>query len=477
MRRQVIEGITWRSAVEVSEQLLLVFFTAILARVLTKADFGLVAMALLVNRFVDAMTGVGFSGAVIQSPYTTPAQVSAVFFAQIGINLGASLACFFGAPLAASFFGQPALIPIVRAVGWLIFIKNLAFPETLLQKNLRFKGLSLLELGAMAAGNVIGIIMALRGAGVWALVARLLIHRSLYALSVWPMAGWRPTKPDFRGASKLFDFGLKMFGSNIFNYFSQNSAAVITGKLIGVEELGVFNIAYNLAVVPAQKMQSVLVSILAPAFCRMQGDLVGLRSNFYASLFSLSALFIPLMFGLSAVAGNLVAVVYGAKWEEAGVFLGFLAFVGLLKGVEHLLRSVILARGFASTVFRITVIETLVGLPLLAIGSFLGQVLGLVIAFLVTATIAFIFTASSAQRVLGESGIIFRATRRSLSTAVVMFLAVIPLGFFFSWPPPLLLGAQILLGIVVYAGLRVWFLTGEEKAIVVRWPLLRAVFT
>ena len=469
-RQKVFRGLAWRSSVDLSQQLLQIIFTAILARLLTKADFGLVAMAMLFTRFIRTMTSVGFGTAIIQSPDITQAQISALFLIQVIIAALISLVCFFAAPLAAAFFNTPNLIPVIQALTWAMLINGFAFPRTLLRKNLQFGGLSLLELISMVVGNIIGVIMAFKGFGVWALVFRLLSQRILFSAAIWPVAGWTPVRPSFAGTSKFAHFGLNMLGSKIFKYFSQNMAAIITGRFIGVETLGSFNIAYNQAIVPAQKVQSVLTSILYPAFASIHTDLAEFRHKFYLSVFSLGVVFIPLMLGLSAVAQKLVLVVYGAKWQEAGVFLTFLAVVGMLKGMEHLFLSVIIVRGWASFVFWIAAAETALSLPLLFLSSYFFGVMGLIIAYLVASFFAFVLTVTAAQRAVEDNTLILRATHRSFIMAGIMFCVVF--GYSFVAPPSALatLCLQVTIGLVIYTLFRIKLLTTDERAIIRSWP-------
>lgn len=281
LKQRVVEGFAWRGFVDVANQVLLVAFTAVLARLLTKADFGLVAMAMMAVHLVQTLTGIGIGSAIIQNQKVTEAQVSALFFFQMFVNFLMSLVGFLSAPLVAAFFKQPDLVPVVRVMAWLILVNSLGFPNVILQKALRFRGFSILELGAMVLGNTVGIVLAFSGFGVWSLVFRLLVQRLTYTAGIWPIAGWRPVRPDFHGTGKIFQFGLNILGANIVAYFSQNLAGIVIGRFIGVETLGSYNIAYNLAIVPATKVQSVFTSVLSPMFAKFQQDLSELKRKFF----------------------------------------------------------------------------------------------------------------------------------------------------------------------------------------------------
>jgi len=475
-KRKVFNGIAWRSSADFGQMILLIAFTAVLARLLNRADFGLVAMALLVNRFIRSVTQIGFGTAIIQSQEVTKAKISAIFFIQVGINFMVSLICFLSAPLAALFFNEPRVEQIIRVLAWLIVIDSLGFPNILMRKRLHFAGISILQIASIIIGNIVGIYMAIKGFGAWALVFRLLIQHVLASTIIWPIAKWFPKRPDFNGLGKLFKFGFHMLGSNIFYYFSQNLAAIITGKFIGVETLGSFNIAYNLAILPAQKVRSVLTSVLTPAFSQLQYYLNQLREKFFSALFSLGFLFIPLMMGLSAVAKNFVVVIYGKKWREAGIFLIFLALVGMLKGIEHLMRSVIIARGWSAMILKITIAETFVSLIVIFFGVHFFSIIGLITAYLFASIFALFLTVNVAQKALEDRRIFIRATTNSFALACVMYFLIVVYQLIFSNQSLINLGVQIGIGILFYIGVRFRLMTEKERLIFRSLPLGSLVF-
>jgi O-antigen/teichoic acid export membrane protein len=322
----------------------------------------------------------------------------------------------------------------------------------------------------MVIGNTIGIVLAFKGFGVWALVFRLLSQRIIFSVFIWPVAGWFPVKPKFAGIGKLFRFGANMLGSNVLYYFSQNMAALITGKFIGVETLGSFNIAYNLAIVPAQKIQSILTGVLGPAFAKIQTDLIDFKKKFSVSIFSLGVFFIPAMLGLAAVSQDFVVVVYGEKWREAGFFLTFLAIVGLVKGIEHLLRSAIIARGMASAIFAITAAETAVSLPLLFVGAYYFGVLGLIMAYVTASLFAFSLTLRTAQKSVEDNTIFHQSVGRSFVTAGIMFMTVVGYSVIIPSENLLTLCTQIVIGLTIYIPLRMKLLSDEDRKMMKTWP-------
>lgn len=467
----MLHGFSWRAGTEIGQQVLQIAFTAILARLLTKADFGVVAMALIYTRFIRSATQIGFNAAIIQDQNITNEHLSALFYYTLGMNLAISAACFFTAPLAGNFFNKPALVPVVQVLAWTIFLSSLGFPQVMMRKDLDFRKLSLLELSSMLIGNIVGVTMAFLGLGVWSLVARLMVQRFTFSANAWVFCCWRPTRPVFKGAGRYFKFGLNMFGSNLVNFFSQNLVAIITGRYIGAEVLGAYSIAYNLAIVPAQKVQTVLTSVMTPAFSKIQDMSERFSSRLKLSVFSLGLVFIPAMFGLSAVSESFVLVVYGEKWRSAGFFLTFLAFVGLTKGMEHLLRSSLLARGFPDKVLKVSAAEALMGLPLYFVGAQYWGIQGLVFTYLGVSILAFLMTVRYSQKVTMAPRLFLKATLRSFIAAAVMYASLIVMDFYFE-SGMLALAAKTALGVLIYLVVRILIMECGERLAVFELPLL-----
>jgi PST family polysaccharide transporter len=474
LRRKVLAGLGWRSATDIAALVLQIVFTVVLARLLSRTEFGLVAMGLLATRFVGAMTQVGIGSAVIQSREVTPGQISAVFLLQLGLRTAVAGLCFLGAPLAASFFGEPAVTGVVRALSVAIVLQSLAFPQVVLRKRLAFGGEAALNLGSMIAGNAVGIAAAFLGHGVWALVWRILVQRLVFAAGVWMLARWRPARPEFRGVGKLVRFGLNMLGTNVCGYFARNTAAIVLGRYLGVEVLGTFNIAYSLAITPALSIQGMFMVVLAPAFAKVQGDLARARRVFRESLFGFAAAFVPLMVGLAAVGPTFVEVAYGPRWSGVAFFLVFTAAIGLLKGIEQIGRIAVIAHGRADTIFRITLIETLVGVPLVLAGCAFGGA-GVATAFLLTAVLSGVLVGRAAHHYLGARGLVVRATARTLAAAGAMAVAVTGASLLLAERTVAALLLQIAIGVVVYAVARYFLLTARERDTLRAWPLPRPI--
>ncbi|MDD7886233.1 lipopolysaccharide biosynthesis protein [Flavivirga sp. 57AJ16] len=454
LRLQVLSGIAWRGGADIVQHVLQIVFTVILARLLSKGDFGLAAMALLVNRFVTTITNIGFGNAIIQSQTITKGQISAIFFVQLSLNIFLTILVFINADLAASFFDEPQLTLLIKTFSFVIILQSLQFPNILLRKELMFKSFSLLEIMSMVISNSIAIILAIRGFGVWALVWRLIVQRLIFGIFSFYYSEWVPTKPEFKGIKPLFRFGINMLGSNFTYYFAENLVALITGKYLGKDVLGLFNIAYNLAIVPATKIQSIITSVLTPGFSKIQNSIGRFRNNYTKALDLTSLLFIPIMVMLMATSTNLIPIIYGAKWQGAGNMLMFLSLVGIIRGLSHILRSAILAKGKSNIIFISTLTELIPSLPLMYLLMPYYGIYGLILGYAFGAILGWIYTSNRYNKIIELRCGVWSTIKVSVTISLILFLMVYGVNAF-GLQILTTLVIQLIMGLVIYIML-VW---------------------
>jgi len=474
LRALVLKGLGWRAGANLGQLVLQVVFTAILAPLLTKADFGLVAMAMLTIRLLASLTQVGLGMAILQARDVTPGLASAVFFVHAGLRTVVASLCALGAPLAAAFFGEPALDPVVRFLALSLVLQSLAFPQVLLHRELRFRGVAVVQLGALVVANAAGIFLAVTGHGVWALAWRALLQRALFAAGVWWLAGWRPARPDFRGVRKLLRFGFHVLGVNWSSYLSQNFVGILVGRLFGVELLGALNIAQNVAVAPAQRLYGALSSVLMPVLSRFQDDLAGMRRRLSETVFVFAAAVLPLMVGLACVSEPFVALAYGPRWKVVGPLVAVLAAVGLFRGLELVLRTALLARGASRAVMLATVAAMIASVPVMLGGAALFGFWGLLGGHVLASAFALGLYLGAGRGLLGYRAF-WRATARSAAAAGLMGVAVVLVGATVSGGPGTRLALQVVVGAIVYWGVRTYWLTTRERRVVAGLPLGRVL--
>jgi O-antigen/teichoic acid export membrane protein len=304
--------------------------TAILARLLSPDDYGLVAMAVAITGLAALVKDFGLSAAVIQREDLTAAQVNALFWINTLIGLG--LACLVAAvsPLIATFFGRPELTGITLALAGALLIGSLAVQhQALLSRQMRFGWISSIEAASLLAGIVAALAAAALGAGYWALVAQQVVATVARSVLLWVASGWRPARPGLApGLRALMVFGGQFSLFNIVNQSALNLNQVLIGWLAGAGPLGLFSRAYQLLRLPVQQINTPLARVAVPALSCLQGDVGRYRTYYTGALAAIALIALPGIAAAAALSEEIVLVMLGSEWLEAAEIFQVLAFGG-----------------------------------------------------------------------------------------------------------------------------------------------------
>lgn len=273
-RAQAARGAALTGSAQAYKMLLSFGSSILLVRLLTPADFGLVAMVSTVLAFVSLIQDLGLNQATIQRQQISRAQISALFWVTTGVSFALAAFVALCAPAVAWFFGDSRLIGLTAAFASLVFLGgSQAQHFALLNCELRFKALAGIDVLGVTAGAVVGVAVAWRTSSYWALFAAGLASTLVSLVCVWTLCGFRPGRPSFEGDFKeIVHFGSSISGFNIVNYFARNADNVLIGRFYGSAQLGFYDRAYRLLLFPLQQLRDPLGRIMLPALARLQSD-------------------------------------------------------------------------------------------------------------------------------------------------------------------------------------------------------------
>jgi O-antigen/teichoic acid export membrane protein len=320
MKFRTLSGALASAGSQGGQLLLTLGYTAILARLLTPHDFGLVAMALVVAGFLHVFKDAGLSTATIQREGITNAQVSNLFWINVAAGAAAMLVMASSAPLVASFFRQPELVAVSVVLSAGFVLEALAVQHVaILNRQMRFPLVSGLDLGCTAAGFLVGVLMALTGWGYWALVGTTLATPALRTAGVWAISGWRPQRPVAQsGTRPLVRFGADLTLVGVVYAVTRSFDSVLIGRFIGSDAVGLYSRATALLTRPLERLISPIHTVAVPALSRLQEQPERYRRAF-VRMFEGLAIGAFLLAGLSfPLADVLVRVILGDRWEAAG---------------------------------------------------------------------------------------------------------------------------------------------------------------
>src|SRR5688500_13626599 len=216
-RTAVAVGVGWTAAQKWLVRIAAVLTFVVLSRLLTPADIGLVALALAFLGVLGVVADLGASTFLVQTQQWDERTRSTTFWTTTALSIAATgLIVLLAGPLAGAL-GEPRLGPVIQALAPILVVTaSTAVPTAILKRELRFRELALREMAAGLTSAVVGVALALAGAGVWALVAQSGTQALVSAVLVWHMSAWRPTRQVSRQAfQELRRFGGPVLGVNL----------------------------------------------------------------------------------------------------------------------------------------------------------------------------------------------------------------------------------------------------------------------
>ncbi|WP_242919258.1 lipopolysaccharide biosynthesis protein [Pontibacter liquoris] len=459
LQAKVKSGLKWNIINQVVTQLIFVWFGIYLARLLGPEAYGLVGMITIFSGFANLFVDFGFSSAIIYDQNLTVKKTSSVFWFNLAIGLFVYLLFFVLSPFIAEFYNEPKLIILTRVVTLSLIINSLAgIPNTLLSKNIDFKLKIVAAWIATFLSYGVAFYMAYNNWGVWSLVIQGIISSVINLIFVWRIAKWRPLFYfSWSEISGLFNYGSGIVGTNMLGYLTRNLDNLLIGKFLGNASLGIYTRSYNLMMLPISNVTSVFSKVLFPAFSVIQGDKEKIAFHYLKVIKFIALVTFPLMVGLFTVADEFVLLILGAKWRDAIPIIKMLSILGAAQSVLSLNGVIYNATGNAGKAFRVTLYLNIILIPAWILGLYLGELEGLVFAYLLIGTIGAIPILNVAINIINLS---LLDIWKQLYKIILGCLLIILIGLLvnsFNLNLELSLLSKIVLSIPIYA-LTIFFL-------------------
>ncbi|MFQ5617011.1 MAG: lipopolysaccharide biosynthesis protein, partial [Anaerolineales bacterium] len=318
LARETVRGTFWTYASYYSGKLMIFLSTIILARLLTKDDFGVVGYALVTISFLDVLNNLGVGPALIYHR-EDPKAADTGFWLGLAVSGGLLGLAWLVAPLAGWYFGDPRAIPVIRVL-------SLTFPlsafsnihDSLLRKGLAFKNKFIPDFARAVGKGLFSILFALLGFGAWSLIFGQLIGVAVTVVAYWKVLPWRPSLRFVSSlARSLLRYGISIVALNSLAMLLLNLDYLFIGRFMGAEALGVYTLAFRLPDLSITQFCRVISTVVFPVYVKMRDDPSALRKGFLITLRYVSVVTIPLGVGLALVAEPFVITILTDKWLEA----------------------------------------------------------------------------------------------------------------------------------------------------------------
>ena len=344
--------------------------TIILARLLTPADFGLIAMVGAVMGIAELVRDFGMTGAIIQAKDLSERVWQSLLWLSAFIGILLSIVVALCAPLIALLFNEPRLVAVTLLMAPGVFLSGLVMPlQARATKDLRFGTLATLDVSTMALGVVAGVVTALLGWGYWSLVAMAGAQFLVRLVVLWSIVRPRFGPPRIvRETWALVGTGGSIFGAELLGYAEKNLDNVIIGAQLGPTVLGQYSRAYALFLLPLQQMNGPLGRVALPVLSalRDQGDRY--RRYIRSSALVVGYLTLPTYAVAAGIAQPLVLLLLGPNWSIAATLFSLLAIAGFGQAIGRLRTWLYISLGRSHRQFA----YDLVARPIIIAGYFFG---------------------------------------------------------------------------------------------------------
>ncbi len=331
--KSAIKGVSWMSGLRMTNRALTFVKIAVLARLLTPAEFGIFGIATLLLSFLQILTETGLNVVLIQSQKQIEEYLDSAWILSILRGAFIFLIILLSAPFVASFFNTPASLNIILLIGLSPLIKGFINPaEVRFQKNLTFNYEFLFRTTLYFTDAAVAIIAALITHSVYSLAFGLLAGSILEVILSFTVVKPLPKlKFNNNYLKEIFHKGKWVTAYGIFNYFSENGDNIVVGKVLGATTLGLYQMAYKVSYIPISEISDVANIVIFPVFSKIDQDKKRLISAFWKSTGVISFLTIIAGGIIFLFPKEVITVILGQQWVSAAPVLRVLSIYGIIR--------------------------------------------------------------------------------------------------------------------------------------------------
>ena len=370
LKQKVIRGGFAKLCSQAANFLIRIGSMMIMARLLNPKDFGLVGMVTAVTGFVGLFRDFGLSAAAVQRTTVTEEQASTLFWINLLVGTMLALVVLAMSPFVVRFYHEPRLFGVTAALSTVFLFSGAgAQSSAILERQLRYTTLSVIEIVSLLAGILAGIAMALRGYGYWALVVATTVSPLAYTVCVWIAAAWVPGMPRRQvGMRSMMRFGGTLTANSVVWYTALNFEKVLLGRFWGAEAIGIYGRAYQLINIPNDNLNSAVRGVAFATLSRLQDEPSRFRSYFLKGYALILSLTVPITVACGLFASDLIPVFLGPKWTSAVPIFRLLAPTTLAFAIINPMGWLLMSLGLVARGLKIALVVA----PLMIAGYAIG---------------------------------------------------------------------------------------------------------
>lgn len=347
LKKQTVSGVKWLVGSSFLQKGIQLAATVVIARILGPEEFGLFALAFVAINALGLFKSMGFDSALIQRKDNIEKAANTAFFIIPTLGIVLYLILAISAPLIGKFFGNEQVVGVIRALGVIFVISCLGrVPAALLEKNMRFRQVSIIEISSAIIYALSAIIFALLKFGVWSLVYAYILKTVNKNILTFIFAQWRLRfQFDKIIAIEMFHFGKFVFLSSLVYFFRMNLDNILVGKYLGLTLLGIYAISFNISNFLSEYFTAKMEKVIYPAYAVKQSDNAALRRAYLKIIKAVTYISMPFTLIVFLFRNELIATIYGPKWLDAAPILGLLIWTCFFRMLVTSAGPLFLARG------------------------------------------------------------------------------------------------------------------------------------
>ena len=446
-----IANFIWRFTERTAAQLVTFVVSIILARILSPEYYGTIALVTVFTTILQVFVDSGLGTALIQKKDADDLDFSSVFFFNMFMCVVLYIVMYIASPYIAAFYNDKGLTPIIRFISLTIIISGVkGIQQAYVSRKMLFKRFFFSTIGGTIASAIIGIILAYRGYGVWALAIQQVSNTAIDTLILWLTVKWKPKFMfSFQRLKRLLRFGWKLLVSALLDTIYGNLRNLIIGKKYTSADLAYFDQGDKLPKAIVTNINVSIDSVLLPTMSKMQDKTEAVRTLTRRAIRISVYIVAPLMIGFACCADSLVRLVLTDKWLPCVTFIRILSVSYLFWPIHTANLNAIKAVGRSDIFLKLEVIKKAVGLALLLSTMWFGVKI-MAYGLIVECLLGLIVNTWPNKKLLHYGYIDqMRDIAPSVLLSMAMGVAVYCVGLI-SMPEIVKVVAQITLGIVIY---------------------------
>lgn len=451
LTKKTVHGVAWNSLDRIANYGISFLVSIILARLLSPEDYGLIG---LINIFIVIFNTIldgGLSTALIRKDKVNDTEFNTVFYSNLVVSIVLTLVLFFSAPWISTFFKRPELVPLLKAMSFILIINAFAIiQQTKLTRDINFKDQTKVSVIAHVGSGIIGILLAFLGFGVWALVAQQLTSRIFATFLYWFFARWRPGLSfSWSIFNELFGFSWKLLVARLINSIWGQIYQGVIGKCYSPHTLGLYTRAVQYSQMFSSGVSDVVLKVSLPVMSTIQNEdnrlITATRKIIKTTMFITFAF----MMWMAAAAKSFVVVLIGEKWLDCVPMLQIVCFNVVLNPLCYINENLLTVKGRSDKLLLIHFVKVVITIVPLLLGIFVG-IYWMLIGSTIISWLSIFLYAYYTNKYYGYSAYtqikdIMPSIVSSILMAIPVFLlSILPLSHFIILPLQVLFGGLLI---------------------------------